>query len=68
MSAWTDRIWLAGQVNKGNVVRRSIKSVETYSSPHELESEVRHRGFHMAVMGRQFVIVCNVSGTIHIVC
>jgi len=68
MSAWTDQIWLAGQANKGNVVRRSMKSVMAYSSPRELEIEVRRRGYHMAVMGDQYVIVCNISGTIHLVC
>jgi len=68
MSKWTDQIWLAGQVNKGNIVRRSIHSVMTYSSSCELEHEVRIRGFHMAVVGEQYVIVCNQNGTIHIVC
>jgi hypothetical protein len=68
MSAWTDQIWPAGQVNKGNVVRRSLHSVMTYSSPQELEHEVRIRGFHMAVIGDQYVIVCNQTGTINIVC
>jgi hypothetical protein len=45
MSKWIDQIWLAGQVNKGNIVRRSIRSVMTYFSPQELEYEVQIRGF-----------------------
>jgi hypothetical protein len=68
MSSWTDQIWQAGQVNQGNVVRRSVHSVMTYSSPQDLENEVRIRGFHMAVIGDQYVIVCNHNGTINIVC
>jgi hypothetical protein len=68
MSAWTDQIWRAGQVNKGNVVRRSIHSVMTYSSGQELQREVQRRGFHMAVVGDQYVIVCNAAGTINLVC
>jgi hypothetical protein len=68
MSAWTDQIFEAGQVNAGNVVRRSIYSVQKYSSAKELEYEVRERFFHMAVIGNQYVIVCNRNGTIHVVC
>jgi hypothetical protein len=68
MSAWIDQIWQAGQVNQGNVVRRSVHSVMTYSSPRHLENEVRIRGFHMAVIGDKYVIVCNHNGTINIVC
>src|ERR1700722_8414244 len=41
MCSWTDQIWQAGQVNKGNVVRRSVQSVATYSSHKELKREVR---------------------------
>ena len=68
MSAWTDQIWQAGQVNAGNVVRRSMHSVMTYSSPQELEQEVRQRNFHMALIGTQYVIVCNPAGQIQIIC
>jgi hypothetical protein len=55
-------------VNKGNVVRRSIHSVMTYSSGQELQREVLRRGFHMAVVNDQYIIVCNAAGTINIVC
>lgn len=65
---WINQIWKAGQAAKGNVVRRSIHSVASYASPKELELEVRRRGFHMAVVGDQYVIVCNKSGTFSIVC
>ncbi len=68
MSSWTDQIWQAGQVNRGNIVRRSIKSVMTYSSGQKLENEVKTRRFHMAVVGDQYVIICNQAGTINLVC
>jgi hypothetical protein len=68
MCAWTDQIWLAGNVNQGSVVRRNTQSVMIYSSHKELEREVRTRGFHMAVTGGQYVIVCDPAATIHITC
>jgi len=66
--AWLNQIWQAGQVNEGNVVRRSMLSVATYSSPQDLENEVRARGFHMALIGSQYVIVCNPNGALNLVC
>jgi hypothetical protein len=39
-----------------------------YSSPAELEGEVCRRGFHMAVVGDQYIIVCNQAGTLHLIC
>ena len=68
MSAWIEQIFKAGQANKGNVVRRSMHDVSKYASPQELEREVRKKGFHMAAIGDQYLIVCNRTGTIQIVC
>ena len=45
-----------------------MHSVMKYSSPLELEGEVRRRGFHMAVVGGQYVIVCNPARTLHLIC
>ena len=49
-------------------MRRSIKSVMQYAGAQALEAEVRARGFHMAVIGDQYVIVCNTGGQIAVVC
>jgi hypothetical protein len=66
--AWIDQVFVAGQVAKGNIVRRSMHSVTTYASPELLEKSVQDRGFHMALIGNQYVIVCNPAGQIQIVC
>jgi hypothetical protein len=68
MSRWIDQIWKAGQANKGNIVRRSMNSVATHASAGQLKQAVEAKGYHMAVVGDQYVIVCNPSGTIHVVC
>ena len=68
MSAWINQIFRAGQVNAGNVVRRSMHDVARYASVAELEREVRARGFHMALIGEQYVIVCNPAGGMQIIC
>ena len=68
MSAWINQIFQAGQVNAGNVVRRSVASVEKYTKKGELKREVEARGFHMAVIGDQYVIVCNKDGAIKVKC
>ena len=66
--AWLNQIFRAGQVAQGNIIRRSMASIQRFASPDALEAEVRRRGFHMAVIGDQFVILCNQTGTIHGVC
>lgn len=66
--AWIGQIFTAGQVNKGNVVRRNMLDVAKYASPQALEAAVRERGFHMARVGGQYIIVCNCDGEIAIVC
>jgi hypothetical protein len=59
MNAWIEQIFRAGQVTKGNIVRRSRRSVEQYASMRELEAEVRRRRFHSIATGDQLIIVCN---------
>ena len=59
MSAWLNQIWKAGQVNKGGLVRRSVHSVAQYGGAELLEKQVRERGFHMARIGEQYLIMCD---------
>ncbi len=66
--AWINQIFAAGQVNQGNVVRRSMHDVAKYASPQALEAAVKAKGYHMALIGNQYVIVCNPNGAIQIVC
>ncbi len=66
MNAWIEQIFYAGQVNKGNVVRRAIKDVAKLATISELESEVKARGFHMVQINDQFVIICNKHGEVKI--
>lgn len=66
--AWINQIWTAGQVNQGNVVRRSMHDVAKYASPQALEAAVKAKGFHMALIGTQYVIVCDPNGAIQLVC
>lgn len=68
MNSWIDQIFSAGQASRGNIVRRSLRDVRKYSSFDELEREVRRRGFHLAIVGEQCVIVCNCDGMLKLVC
>jgi hypothetical protein len=68
MSAWINQIFRAGQVNEGNVVRRSMHDVAKYASARELEKAVRDKGYHMALIGQQYVILCNPAGAMQIIC
>jgi hypothetical protein len=68
MSAWINKIWRAGQVNKGGIVRRNIHDVAQYGGVAELEAQVRARGFHMARIGDQYLIMCDPNGSMQIIC
>ncbi len=59
MSAWINQIFKAGQVSKGNLVRRQKKDVRRLASMADLEREVRRRGFHLIETGDQVVVICN---------
>ena len=59
MSAWLNAIFNAGQVNKGNIVRRRKRDVNRYASMADLEAEGRRRGFHLVEIGDQVVVICN---------
>ena len=58
VSAWIEQIFDAGQVARGNVVRRCVHDVEKYASFSDLLGAVKSRGFHMAVIGDQCVVLC----------
>ena len=65
---WIAQIFKAGQVAQGNIVRRSMHSVARYASANQLEEEVRGMGFHMALIGTQYVILCDPAGQIQLIC
>ncbi|MBZ0124729.1 MAG: hypothetical protein K8F31_12690, partial [Roseovarius sp.] len=57
----------AQSAKNGGIVRRKINSVHTCASEGTLEAEVIRRGFHMAVSGDQYVILCN-KGQFQVIC
>ncbi len=59
MKAWLTQLFKAGQVAKGNIVRRKKSTVDMYSSIAELEAEVKKRGFHLIETGDQLIVICN---------
>ena len=68
MSAWTDQIFAAGQVDK---VTLSDDAPMTFRSTHPRRSLRGKSGRgdpHMALIGEQYVIVCDRNGTINVVC
>lgn len=67
MSAWINEIWRAGQVNRGGIVRRNIHTVAQNGGAALLEREVKLRGFHMAQIGEQYLIMCDPSGAMQII-
>jgi hypothetical protein len=68
VSARINDIWRAGQVNKGGIVRRNIHSVAQNEGAAALEREVKARGFHMARIGHQYLIMCDPDGAMQIIC
>ena len=59
MSKWLGQLFAAGQVAKGNIVRRQKSSVDRYASEKELCAEVKKRKFHLVTTGDQYLIICN---------
>jgi phage baseplate assembly protein gpV len=66
VNTWIKQIFQAGQVAKGNIVRRKKSSVTRYATLAQLEAEVRKRKFHLIETGDQVIVICN-SGNIKIV-
>jgi hypothetical protein len=60
-------IFKANQVKEGNIVRRNARSMPPKLRV-QLEDAVKRRGFHMALIGDQYVIVCNPTGNINVIC
>jgi len=64
---WLAQIFGANQVTKGGMVRRSIKSVKKLISEEVLKAEVEKRGFHLLIVGPQYVVLCN-KGSLSVLC
>ncbi len=65
--SWGRRIFSARTVQRGGVLRRSVRDVEREIGREALVAEVRARGFHLIECGGQFIIICN-SGHIRVIC
>jgi hypothetical protein len=66
-AAWMDSVFSAKAVEKGGVVRRSVRDVEQQVGRADFVAEVRRRGFHMVECGGQFVVICN-TGHMQVIC
>jgi len=58
-AAWIEQIFNASQARYQGVVRRSVQSVERYSSVADLVAAARARGFHVIETGDQLVVLCH---------
>jgi hypothetical protein len=65
--SWGRRIFGAKTVQRGGVLRRSVRNVEREIGREALVAEVRARGFHLIECGGQFIIICN-PGHIRVIC
>jgi hypothetical protein len=65
--AYINAIFDAKAVRTGDIVRRKIEDVERYASSRYLVEEVARRGFHLLVVGSQYIIICN-SGHCCLIC
>jgi hypothetical protein len=66
-SAWLDQLFSEGQAQTGGIVRRSIASVNRYSSEAQLSAVVQDLGFHMIKTSTQFVIYCSPAAGLQLV-
>jgi hypothetical protein len=64
---WLDLVFHAKAVEKGGVVRRSVRDVEREVGRAAFLAEVRRRGFHMVECGGQFIVICN-TGQMQVMC
>ena len=65
--SWAKRIFHAKAVEKGGIVRRSVRDVEREIGRERLFSETRRRNFHVVECGGQFIIICNDGNlTVHV--
>ena len=56
---WCAQIFGAKSVERGGIVRRSVRDVEREIGRGRLIAEVQARGFHLVECGGQFLIICN---------
>lgn len=59
---WVDDIFGAAAAANGGVVRRSLESVQRYSSVEEVVDAALARGFHVIETGDQLVVLCHTGG------
>lgn len=52
-------MFAAKAVEKGGVIRRSVRVVEDRIGRRALIDEVERRGFHIVECGGQFIVLCN---------
>jgi len=51
MNKWLQQVFKAGQVARGNIVRRKKSTVENNATMNGLIAEVKSRGFHLIETG-----------------
>ncbi len=56
---WLRHVFSAKAVDKGGVVRRSVRWVDHEIGRDRFTGEVRRRGFHLYEAGGQFIVICN---------
>jgi hypothetical protein len=67
MANYIHRIFQAQQAKRGGIVRRKVSDIDKFASMAQLEAEVRLRGFHMWITGKQAVILCH-RGDLQMIC
>lgn len=65
--AWVNALFSAKSVQRGGVIRRSVRSIEREIGCAAFEAEIRRRGFHAIEIGGQYIILCN-SGHMRVIC
>ena len=56
---WIEQIFDCQQALTGGVVRRALADVHQYASLDLLVAEVEKRKWHILMIGRQVIILCN---------
>ena len=64
---WVSRIFNAKAVERGGIVRRSVRDVDREIGRERLFAEARRRQFHVIECGGQFIVICNTGNmTVHV--
>ena len=58
-ATFLERIFLSKAVQKGQSVRRSLDSIDEYTSREAIKEEVKRRNFQIIEAGNQWIIICN---------